>query len=202
MWSQSISIWLKAIYFYLANLVHFLPVFPLLYVPFLGDLLLSVMIKQKLQNGRVSSFNAIGECCPYMKTFVSLKITFAVFSGIGGDVPVLGEYLEIKYARYKAMLSNVMVFENVKDKKTCKARCQSLVYGKGVAIRTIYTLPLLLFCAFLVAWTYYVSEYQPSHPILLLFVPLILYKPLSDAVNTFLFLELVKEQNGNLINIS
>jgi len=193
MWSQTIRIWLKATLFYFVNLIYFLPVFPLVYVPFLGNLLLSVMIRQKIQNNDVRPFKAVGECWQYMKTFIILIFSFLLFPVITSPIPVLGEYMEVSYTRYAAMLSNVMVFENIRDKAKCKARCQALVYGKGVAIRTIYTFPALIVLAFLVAYIFYVGLFSPNHPVLLLFIPFLLYIPLSNAVNTFLYLELAEE---------
>ena len=193
MWNQTISIWLKATHFYFVNLISFLPVFPLVYVPFLGNLLLSVMIRQKIQNNDVTPFKAVGECWQYMKTYVILRLSFLLFPAITSPIPVLGEFMEVTYTRYAAMLSNVMVFENVRDNAKCKARCQALVHGKGVAIRTTYTFPILLVLVFLVAWTYHVAVSSPNHPILLLIVPFLFLFPLSNAVNTFLYLELAEE---------
>lgn len=190
MWSESIRIWGKAINFYIANLFLFIPVLPLVFIPFLGNIFLSVLIKQKIHDEKIAIFTAIKESWNYVATFIYLSFSFAFLPAITEGVPVLGDYLDVKYSRYIAMLPNVMVFEGLTGKSECRERCQTLVHNQGIAIRTTYTIPVLLGIVYLIFWVSYVTAFEPSHPILLFVIPLFFFMPISGAVNTFLYLML------------
>lgn len=199
MWSDSIKIWIKAFNFYLANSFLFIPIMPLLLLPFLGNILHSVIIKQKLHDSNILLFTAIKESWHYVPTFIYLKFTFALLPAITGGAPVLGDYIYVKYSRYIAMLPNVMVFEELTDKTECRARCQSLVHNQGIAIRTTYTIPVLASVLLLISWVTYVTFFEPSQPFILFLVLFIIFALLSGAVNTFLYLVLAennKQKNG------
>ena len=199
MWSESLRIWGKAIKFYADNFISLIPIIPFLFMPFIGNLLLSVIIKQEIIHKRTFLSSVLSECWQYLYIFIYLTLTFAFLPAITEDIPIVGEYFDVKYSRYKAMLPNVLVFEKITDKTECRARCQSLVYNEGIAIRTIYTIPALIGALLIIGWVICVTVFQPIHPILILIVAFILIVPLSSAANTFLYLMLAEKhmrENG------
>ena len=174
MWSESLKIWAKAINFYADNFISFIPIFPFLLLPYIGNILLSVIIKQKINHGNIFLSPALKESRHYLKTYISLSLHFAFIPIATAEIPILGEYFDVKYSRYVAMLPNVLVFE-------------------GIAIRTAYTIPALIFALLLIFWLICVITYRPFHPLMILIIAFIILMPLYGVVNTFLYLVLVEK---------
>ncbi len=151
-------------------------------------------VKQKIDDKKISIINAVKISGRYLSTYIYLKFSFAILPIVTAEVPGLGEYFDVKYSRYVAMLPNVIIFEKILDRNECKKRCQYLVHNEGIAIRTTYTIPALISVVILVIWTYLVTVHEPSYAILLLIFPFLLLYIIYGATNTFLYLLLSEEK--------
>jgi hypothetical protein len=131
-----------------------------------------------------------------MPSLLGMKLYFEGIALLWGFIPIYGLIQGVKHRLHWAMASNVLVFEELSGEAGRK-RCRELVedFSKGLAGKTLITVRVLLFAGILLIWAISGSFYETFHSYGLLIVIAAIFWvfiPASGAVNTFLYLEMIK----------
>ncbi len=197
---SSLDIWNQALNFYLTNWRSFLPALPLLCLPVVGDVLHSLLIAQKVQGKEFRPAQAAREVWSLVPSLLSMKLYFEGAALLWSFIPIYGIIRDIRHRLHWAMASNVLVFEGFSGEAGRK-RCRELIQGSfSLGLRTLVTVPGLLFAAFILVWvisgTFLDAFYSYGFWVLIAAV-FGMVIPASGAVNTFLYLAITKrDQRG------
>jgi hypothetical protein len=129
-----------------------------------------------------------------------MKLYFEGAALLWGFVPIYGIIRDIRHHLHWAMASNVLVFEGLSG-GAGRNRCRELIQESfSLGVRTLVTVPGLLFVAFILAWVmsgmFFEALYSYGFWVLIAAV-FGMVIPLSGAVNTFLYLAIAKrDQRG------
>jgi hypothetical protein len=201
----SFEIWKQSINFHLSNLNRLLSIFPLLCLSIVGDALHSLLIKQKYQHETISPFQAVREVWKLIPSLFIMKLYFEVSAFLWSFVPIYGIIKGFKHRQYWAMASNVLVFEGLSGNDGRK-RCQELIENTGMGVRTLVTMPSLVFVAFLLLWVLiatFIEETTKSYSLFIfIIVTFWLAIPMSGAVNSFLYLKIIKSKTKKARGVS
>lgn len=193
MWKEVMKLWAETIRFQAVNFFKVLPILPFLFLPFAGNLLHSIVVRQYYMTRRIERAKALGGVWPFVWPYMKIKMRFTAIETLTDPLPLINEIVDVRYAQYSAMISNVIVFENLVG-KACILRCKELVRGKGVAVRATFTAPVLLWVAVLILWAGIVTVFQASWALLvLIMLTLYIFGPLSGTTNSLLYLLLTYE---------
>lgn len=195
---KSLLIWERAVGFHLSHLKSPFLVLPLLCFPVVGDALSSLLIRQKVRGGSISPWEALRNVWSLVPRLLAMKLYFETVGLLWALVPIYGILPGIKHRLYWAMASNVLVFEDLSG-EAGRNRCRELIekFSRGLAVRTLLTVPALLLTGFVIVWmvtgNVFASVYSYGFWALI-FLFLWVAFPASGAVNTFLYLEMLKPQ--------
>jgi hypothetical protein len=197
---RSLGIWKQAVSFHVTFWKDLLPVFPLLCLPVVGDALHSLLIRQKVKGGILSPGKAVREVWKLLPSLLGMKLYFEGIALLWGFIPIYGIIQGFKYRLYWAMASNVLVFENLSG-EVGRERCRELVkdFSRGLGGRTLITVPILLYAGILLVWVISgtFNETIYSYGFLIVIAAIFwVFIPASGAVNTFLYLEMIKHSTS------
>lgn len=189
----SLAIWKQAISFHLTYLKSLLPVLPLLCLPVVGDALHSLLISQKLRGGNFFPGLAARQVWRFLPSLLAMKLYFEGAALLWGLIPIYGIIQGIKHRMCWGMASNVLVFEMLSG-EAGRNRCRELIkVFARLGIRTLVIVPLLLGTGCLLVWVIGTTLFETSYwfwaYITAIFWIII---PGSGAVNTFLYLEMIR----------
>jgi hypothetical protein len=196
---RGLVIWKRALVFHFIHLPGLLPVLPLLFFPVVGDALNSLLIQQTIHGACIFPWNAVRNVWSLAPRLFAMKIYFEGIGLLWSLVPIFGILPAIKHRLYWAMASNVIVFEGLSS-EVGRDRCRELIENcsGGLGVRTLITVPSLLFTAFVILWlitgTIFAAAYSYGFWALIILFFLLAF-PVSGAVNTFLYLEMVKSRD-------
>lgn len=189
---RGLGIWKQAVRFHLSHWKGLLPVFPLLFVPVVNDGLHSVLISQAVRRKDLFPGQATREVWRLLPSLLAMKLYFEGAALLWSLVPIYGIIPGIRHRMRWAMASNVLVFEGVSG-QAGRNRCREIVQGlpAGIGVRTLVTVPSLLFTGILLAWLVGGTFFEPLYAYGLwglMVATLWIVLPGSGAVNTFLYL--------------
>jgi hypothetical protein len=195
---RSLFIWKRAVGFHLIHSMSLLAVLPMLCFPVVGDALNSLLIQQKVHGAGIFPWIAVRNVWSLAPRLFVMKVYFESIGLFWSLVPIYGILPAIKHRLYWAMASNVIVFEGLSGQPG-RDRCRELIenFSGGLAVRTLITVPALLFTAFVIIWLITGTIYEVAYSCgfwTLIFLIFWVAFPVSGAVNTFLYLEMVKSQ--------
>ena len=194
---KSLDIWNQALGFHFSNWKTLLPVFPLLCLPVLGDALNSLLISQKVKGKELLTRQALREVWSLLPSLFSMKLYFEGAALFWSFVPIYGIIRDFRHRLHWAMASNVLVFERLSG-EAGRNRCRELIQKEfSVGVRTLVTVPVLMIIGFLLAWLIggMVLETSYSHGFWVLIAAIFwITIPASGAVNTFFYLQIIKEK--------
>ena len=190
---KSLAIWKRSLSFHFSNWKTLLPVFPLLCLPVVGDVLHSLLIAQKIQGKRLHPAQAAREVWSLLPSVLRMKLYFEGAALLWGFVPIYGIIRDIRHRLHWAMASNVLVFENLSG-EAGRNRCRELIQEAfSLGVRTLVTVPSLLFVGFLLVWIisgmFFDSLYFYGFLVLIVASVWIVI-PGSGAANTFFYLQI------------
>lgn len=194
---KSLDIWNQALGFHFSNWKTLLPVFPLLCLPVLGDALNSLLISQKVKSKELLTRPALREVWSLLPSLFSMKLYFEGAALFWSFVPIYGIIRDFRHRLHWAMASNVLVFERLSG-EAGRNRCRELIQKEfSVGVRTLVTVPVLMIIGFLLAWLIggMVLETSYSYGFWVLIAAIFwITIPASGAVNTFFYLQIIKEK--------
>ncbi len=194
--SKSLAIWRRSLSFHFSNWKTLLPIFPLLCLPVVGDVLHSLLIAQIIQGKRLSPAQAVREVWRFLPSVLRMKLYFEGAALLWGFVPIYGIIRDVRHRLHWAMASNVLVFENLSGEPGRK-RCRELIQEAfSMGVRTLVTVPALLMVGFLLAWLIggMVWEAFNSYGFFVLIVASFwIIIPGSGAANTFFYLQIMNK---------
>jgi hypothetical protein len=161
--NESIKIWKKAVVFHLENLMHLVPIFPVLFIPIVSDAMYSLLISQQNKNKSISPGQALQKVWRFLPSLFSMKFSFECAAIFWGVIPIYGIIKGIEYRLYWAMASNVLVFEGLSG-EVGRNRCQELIQdsSRGIGIRTLVTVPSLLITCLIPNLSDFIRKKEPS----------------------------------------
>ncbi len=194
-----LAIWKQAVGFHLGYWRSLLPVFLLLFVPVVNDGLHSVLISQEVRRKELFPGQAAREVWRLLPSLLAMKLFFEGATLLWALVPIYGIIPGIKHRMRWAMASNVLAFEGLSG-QAGRNRCREIVQGlpAGIGVRTLVTVPSLLFTSILLAWLVGGSFFEPLYAYGLwgvIVATLWIVLPGSGAVNTFLYLAIQPDRN-------
>lgn len=175
-----------------------MPVLPFLCFPVVGDALSSLLIRQKVHGTGILPWEAFRNVWSLVPRLLAMKLYFEAIGFLWALVPIYGILPAIKHRLYWAMASNVLVFEGLSG-EVGRNRCRELIenFSRGLGVRTLITVPSLLLTGFLIAWVVigdvFVTAYSYGFWALIFLFFWVAF-PASGAVNSFLYLEMLKLQ--------
>lgn len=192
-----ISIWKRALTFYIGNFPGLVVLFPLLCIPVVADVLNTQLISQFIRTQSIAPKEAIKKTLPLFLPLLAMKIYFFGASLLWSLVPVYGIIPVIKHRQNWAMASNVLVFEGLYG-LVGRERCRHIFENSlpGMGIRTLVTIPSLLIATFLLIWLIggsFMESFYSSGFWVFIIASYILIIPLSGAVNTYLYLHATRQ---------
>ena len=194
--SKSLAIWKRSLSFHFSNWKTLLPIFPLLCLPVVGDVLHSLLIAQKIQGKRLSPSEAVREVWSLLPSVLRMKLYFEGAALLWGFVPIYGIIRDIRHRLHWAMASNVVVFENLSG-EAGRNRCRELIQEAFPAgVRTLFTVPSLLFVGFLLVWVISGTFFDPFYSygfLIFIVVSFWIVIPGSGAANTFFYLQIMNK---------
>ena len=193
---SSLHIWKRAVNFHLSDWTTFLPVFPFLCFPIVGDALSSLLIQQKVRGAGIAPWTALQNVWSLVPRLLAMKLYFETIGFLWALVPIYGILPGIKHRLYWAMASNVLVFEGLSG-EAGRNRCRELIenYSRGLGVRTLVTVPSLLLTAFVIVWMVTGNFFGVAYSYgfwTLIFLLVWVAFPASGIVNTFLYLEMLE----------
>ena len=195
--SKSLAIWNQSLTFHLSNWKPLLPVFPLLCLPVVGDVLHSLLIAQKVQGKELLPVQAVREVWRLFPSVLTMKLYFEGAALLWSFVPIYGIIRDIRHRLHWAMASNVLVFENLSG-EAGRNRCRELIQKEfSMGVRTLVTVPVLLIVGFLLAWLVGGMVFEGFYSFgfwVLIAVIFWIIIPASGAVNTFFYLQITKNK--------
>jgi len=197
---RSVSIWKQALVFHLTNWNNLLPILPLLFIPVFTDALHSVLIKQDLERGEFFPIEAMKEVWRRIPSLLGMKLYFEGAALLWAFIPIYGVIQGIKHHMYWSMASNVLVFEGLCG-EVGRQRCRELGkdFLRGMGVRTLITIPGLLITVLLIAFVMGATFVETNRSYgFWIFIALVFWIsiPGSAAVNTFLYMEILKAEKG------
>jgi len=194
--SKSLAIWKWSLSFHFSNWKTLLPIFPLLCLPVVSDVLHSLLIAQIIQGKRLHPVQAVREVWSYLPSVLGMKLYFEGAALLWGFVPIYGIFRDIRHRLHWAMASNVLVFEKLSGEAGRK-RCRELIEEAfSVGVRTLVTVPVLLMVGLLLAWLIagmiWEAFYSYGFFILIVANFWIIF-PGSGAANTFFYLQITNK---------
>ena len=173
-----------------------MPIFPLLCLPVVSDVLHSLLIAQIIQGKRLHPVQAVREVWSYLPSVLGMKLYFEGAALLWGFVPIYGIFRDIRHRLHWAMASNVLVFEKLSGEAGRK-RCRELIEEAfSVGVRTLVTVPVLLMVGLLLAWLIagmiWEAFYSYGFFILIVANFWIIF-PGSGAANTFFYLQITNK---------
>ena len=189
----SIAIWMNAVTFYITNVGKLITIFPLLYVPFVGDALISVIFKQKLEEGNIKPMQAVKEVWQYVPSLFLLKLGLQIKLILWCFIPIYGHIKALQYLKYWGLASNIIVFEGLSGEMAL-SRAKELIVFTEIGLKTLAIIPNVLFVTLLVSWVFIseISQIQMFNFWLLIAIFLIII-PIYLAVDTLLYLDIGSE---------
>jgi hypothetical protein len=161
-----------------------------------GDVLHSLLIAQETQGKRLRAAQAVREVWSLLPSVFTMKLYFEGAAVLWGFVPIYGIIRDIRHRLHWAMVSNVRVFENLSG-EAGRNRCRELIQETFPAgVRTLFTVPSLLFVGFLLAWVISGTFYDALYPygfLILIVVSFWILIPGSGAANTFFYLHIMNK---------
>jgi len=195
--SKSLAIWNQSLSFHFSNWKTLLPVFPLLCLPVVGDVLHSLLIAQKVREKELLPAQAVREVWSLVPSVLTMKLYFEGAAVLWSFVPIYGIIRDIRHRLHWAMASNVIVFEKLSG-EAGRMRCRELIQKEfSMGVRTLLTVPALLIVGFILAWLVGGMVFEAFYSIgfwVLIAVIFWMILPASGAVNTFLYLEMRGEE--------
>ena len=193
---KSLLIWKRAVDFHLSHWTTFLPVFPFLCFPIVGDALSSLLIRQKVRGTGIVPWEAVRNVWSIVPRLLAMKLYFETIGFLWALVPIYGILPGIKHRLYWAMASNVLVFEGLSG-EAGRNRCRELIenYSRGLGVRTLITVPSLLLTGFVIIWMVTGNVLGAAYSYgfwTLIFLLVWVTFPASGTVNTFLYLEMIE----------
>jgi len=191
-----ITIWKDAVRIQFNIITQSMLVVPMLFVPVLNDILSAVLIRQYNSANKIEPRNAISESITGLIKLIRMKLYFEIRSMLWALIPIYGYIKALRHRQYWAMASNVLVFEGNYGEKGIK-RCRDIIdnHSSGLATRTLITIPTILLFLVTVVWvisgTMLEMLYFPGFVTIIVFIYIITV-PVSGAVNTLLYLRLIK----------
>jgi len=194
--SKSLAIWKRSLSFHFSNWKTLLPIFILLCLPVVGDVLHSLLIAQKIQGKPLRPGQAVREVWSLLPSVLRMKLYFEGAALLWGFVPIYGIIRDIRHRLHWAMASNVLVFENLSG-EAGRNRCRELIQEAfSMGVRTLVTVPVLLMVGFLLAWLIggMVWEAFYSYGFFVLIVASFwIIIPGSGGANTFFYLQIMNK---------
>lgn len=196
---RSLDIWKQAISFHRTYWKDLLTILPLLFFPFIGDLLQSVLIEQKTNRQEIFLQQAVRKAWSLFPEFFFMKIYFEGIAILWSLIPIYGTIQSFRYRLYWGMTSNVLVFEGLYG-KVGRQRCRELIdnTARRIVTRTLVVVPTLFSCGLFLIWVVggaiYGNLYSYGFWIFIVFTLWIILMG-SGAANTFLYLELTGRDN-------
>jgi len=195
--SKSLAIWNQSLSFHFSNWKTLLPVFPLLCLPVVGDVLHSLLIAQKVREKELLPAQAVREVWSLVPSVLTMKLYFEGAAVLWSFVPIYGIIRDIRHRLHWAMASNVIVFEKLSG-EAGRMRCRELIQKEfSMGVRTLLTVPALLIVGFILAWLVGGMVFEAFYSFgfwVLIAVIFWMILPASGAVNTFLYLEMRGEE--------
>ncbi len=193
----SLAVWKRALLFHLHNWNNLLLISPLLLLPVVTDVLHTVLIRQTLERKGLVVGSAVLQAFRALPALIALKFYFWCQGLLWSFVPLYGWIKDIDIRICWAMASNVLVFERAST-TNCRRRCWELAQHpqKGMAIRTLITVPAILVASSLVAFSI-ISLFIESKLVFWIWIVVVLWVLLagSAAANTYTYLRI---ENRNL----
>ncbi len=191
-----LAIWNQAVRFHLTYWKNLLPIFPLMCLPVVGDALYSLLIRQKVQERTLYPGQAVGQVWRLIPPLLSMKAYFEGAALLWSFIPIYGVIKCVKHRLYWAMASNVLVFERLSG-ETGRTRCRKLSQNLSIGMRTLVTIPMLLFFGLFILWVVGGAFLETIHSFgfwVLILVALLITVPLSGAVNSFLYVAVQEDK--------
>jgi hypothetical protein len=200
---KGLAIWKQAVRFHFSHWKRLLPVFPLLFFPVVSDALHSLLIRQKVHRKDLLPGQAARDVWSLLPSLLAMKLYFEGTALLWTLVPIYGIIQGVRHRLRWAMASNVLVFEGLSGKAGCR-RCREIVQDlpAGIGVRTLITLPSLLFTGILLAWLIGGSLFNPFYAygfwgfmVAIFWIAI----PGLGAVNTFLYLATHKDNEPDRV---
>jgi hypothetical protein len=195
--SKSLAIWNQSLAFHLSNWKPLLPVFPLLCLPVVGDVLHSLLIAQKVRGKELLPAQAVREVWSLIPSVLTMKLYFEGAALLWSFVPIYGIIRDIRHRLHWGMASNVLVFEKLSG-EAGRNRCRELIQKEfSIGVRTLLTVPTLLIVGFLLAWLVGGMVLEAFYAFgfwVLIAVIFWMVIPASGAVNTFFYLQITENK--------
>jgi hypothetical protein len=196
-------IWRKALRFFLDDAPKFLIIFPLLFIPVYVDTLLTVLIVQHRRVGRISMIQGLFIALANTPKVFIAKFRFELLGALWSFIPVLGWYKSFRNRIHWAMVSNVVIHEELSGELAIE-RCRELtaLAPPVHAFRTMITIPALieivLYVGILLGT---VLSKGPTIFGLCIFGLLWTSLPWSAAVNTFYYFTIPQEEFDSTLSL-
>ena len=195
--SKSLAIWHQSLAFHFSNWKPLLPVFPLLCLPVIGDVLHSLLIAQKVRGKELLPAQAVREVWSLVPSVLTMKLYFEGAAILWSFVPIYGIIRDIRHRLHWAMASNILVFENLSG-EAGRNRCRELIQKEfSMGVRTLVTVPVLLIVGFLLSWLVGGMVFEAFYSFgfwVLIAVIFWIIIPASGAVNTFFYLQITENK--------
>jgi hypothetical protein len=160
-----------------------------------------LLINQKIQKKELLTRQGVREVWSLLSSLLSMKLYFEGAALLWSFVPIYGIIPVVRHRLYWAMASNVLVFERLSG-KAGRIRCRELTQEAfSLGVRTLVTVPSLLFVGFLPAWVIAGMFFEASYSYgfwVLIFAIFWTALPASGAVNTFLYLKIQGDRVSRL----
>lgn len=193
---SAFGIWGRVFGFYIEHWSDLLAILPLLFLPVFTDALHAILIQQYAGQRTVSMGDSLKQALKTTMPLLGVKWAFWWRSTLWRMIPLIGWGKDAQLHVAWAMTANVMLLEGMSG-AACRMRSEELSRhpDRGVFVRTLITIPILLKLCVIVA--YVMGEWLVEGGwflVLWLLPTLWILFPASAAANTFAYLEVASQQ--------
>jgi hypothetical protein len=194
------AIWTRAVQFHWNRRGQLAWLLPALCVPFLSDVLHSVLIAREARDRTLDPKGAVMEALRALPSLLRTKLALELRAVAWSFVPIYGMIQGARHRVAWAMTSNVLVFERLRGAAGYE-RCMQIADGldAGLANRTLFLAPFVPIGALFLVWTVLATWVERDYSYTTWLVYALLFYvalPGSAAVNSFLYLEMTAREHA------
>lgn len=193
-----LSIWRQVIGFHLSNPHLVLPLLPFLLLPFFGDILYTVLIREQQKQQPVSLLHCLLTAAKSVPELLMLKIAFGMAGAVWSFIPIVGWYKSYRFGICWSMAANVLIYEKgmVPD---AFDRCRELADRvPSLGMSTMLRIPFLFMVFLIIFLAVGAHVYDTKGTFYAYGIALYMLIPGLGAANTFLYLALTEPVSVSL----
>jgi hypothetical protein len=195
------DVWARALRYHWDGRRRLVYLLPALCVPFLSDVLHSVLIAREARDGTLDPRGALREALRALPSLVRMKLAVELRAMAWSFVPIYGMIQGVRHRVAWAMASNVLVFEGLRGGAGCE-RCLGIADGPhaGLATRTLVVAPSVAMVALMLVWAVLATwvEREYSYTTWIVFAAVLYFLvPGSAAANSFLYMEIAARERAS-----